>query len=284
MQRLYFEQMINASPHVVWSILWEDATYRKWTAVYSEGSYAVGAFREGSRIHFLGPDGSGIYSDVVRMAPEEQMRFKHIGEIKNFQEQEIATGESWYGAIEQYDLEEQESGTLLKMILDTTSSFAEFMKATCPKALARVRTLAETGGTGQIQISTTLEGVSKEKAWNAYTQPLSIEQWNFATEDWHCPRAIADLSEGGRFAYTMAAKDGSNSFDFTGSFTKVDPFDMLNYKLDDGRNVFINFLDENERVHVSVLFDAEDENPAELQREGWQAILDNYARFVQRTA
>lgn len=118
------------------------------------------------------------------------------------------------------------------------------------------------------------------QAWDALTNPESIREWNHATDDWHCPKASNDLREGGQFSYTMAAKDGSFSFDLEGNFTLVAAPHTLHYNLADGRKVEVSLHETAEGVLVAQRFEPEQENPEEMQRMGWQAILDNYGRFA----
>ena len=282
MERLFFEEKIQATPHQVWKTLWDDATYRKWTAVYSPGSHAVSDWREGSRIHFIGPEGTGMYSDIETLLPEKTMKFRHLGEMKNFKELDPVEGESWSGAIEQYDLEELEDGTLLKLMLDTTNDFAGYFREKCPQALARLRSLTETGGSGKITVSSKLANTSPEAAWKTLTTPENIKEWNAANDEWHCPESHADLKPGGKFSHTMAAKDGSASFDFAGTYTIVDPPSRLAYTLDDGRTVIVDLVKEEDDVFIVQQFEVEDTAPVAMQQAGWQAILDNFARHAEK--
>ena len=121
------------------------------------------------------------------------------------------------------------------------------------------------------------------QAWDALTNPESIREWNHATDDWHCPKASNDLREGGQFSYTMAAKDGSFTFDLEGSFTQVEAPHTLRYNLADGRKVEVSLQETADGVLVAQRFEPEQENPEEMQRMGWQAILDNYGRFASGT-
>jgi uncharacterized protein YndB with AHSA1/START domain len=118
--------------------------------------------------------------------------------------------------------------------------------------------------------------------WQAWTSPEHIMQWNHASDDWHSPAAENDLRVGGRFKFTMAAKDGSVSFDFTGTYTAVEPHAYLAYKIDDGRTVDVTFTPADERTHVVERFEAEAINPPEMQQAGWQAILNNFKRHVEQ--
>lgn len=120
-----------------------------------------------------------------------------------------------------------------------------------------------------------------DNIWRAYTDPSHITQWNFASDDWHCPHAVGDLREGGKFSSRMEAKDGSFGFDFEGTYTKIVPQQRLEYNFGD-RTAEIDFIDEQDGVTVRVTFDAETENPVELQRDGWQAILNNFRKYAEQ--
>lgn len=119
-----------------------------------------------------------------------------------------------------------------------------------------------------------------EKVWEYWSEPKHITQWCQASEDWHAPHAENDLSVGGRFKTTMAAKDGSFSFDFSGTYTAVEPLKRIEYTLDDNRKVTILFSIEGNGTKVVESFEAENTHPAEMQQAGWQAILDNFKKYV----
>lgn len=118
------------------------------------------------------------------------------------------------------------------------------------------------------------------EVWRAYTTPEDIVQWNAASDDWHTTDARVDLREGGEFSSRMAAKDGSAAFDFAGVYTRVDDQACLEYRFGD-RLALVTFEDEGDGVQVVVTFDAEDIHTEEQQREGWQAILDNFRRHTE---
>lgn len=120
-----------------------------------------------------------------------------------------------------------------------------------------------------------------ERVWAAWNDPRAIEQWNAASPDWHTPRASVDLREGGRFSSRMEARDGSMGFDFEGTYTRVEPPRLIEYVMADGRKVRVEFIAAGDVVTVREHFDAEDQHGAEQQRQGWQAILDNFARHVE---
>lgn len=119
------------------------------------------------------------------------------------------------------------------------------------------------------------------KVWSAYTTPDHIKQWNTASDDWHTTQAAVDLRVGGAFTSRMEAKDGSFGFDFAGTYTKVVPGELIEYRFGD-RTGAVEFLTGANAVTVRVTFDAESENPVEQQRQGWQAILNNFARHVEQ--
>jgi uncharacterized protein YndB with AHSA1/START domain len=118
------------------------------------------------------------------------------------------------------------------------------------------------------------------KVWSAYTTPDDIKQWNAASDDWHTTSATVDLRVGGAFTSRMEAKDGSFGFDFVGTYTKIVPNELIEYSFG-GRIGTVNFVVGANGVSVSVTFDAESEHPVEQQRQGWQAILNNFAKHIE---
>lgn len=120
-----------------------------------------------------------------------------------------------------------------------------------------------------------------ETVWRAWNEPEDIKRWNAASDDWHTTQSEVDLRVGGRFSSRMEAKDGSAGFDFAGTYTEVEPARRLAFRMDDDREVTVEFVAGPEGVLVRETFDAEAENDPEFQRRGWQAILDNFARHVE---
>ena len=118
-----------------------------------------------------------------------------------------------------------------------------------------------------------------ETVWSAYVTPEDIVKWNAASDDWHTSKSTVDLRVGGQFSSRMEAKDGSFGFDFEGVYTKVVPHELIEYSFGD-REAQVVFSETVQGVTVTVSFDAENENEIELQREGWQAILDNFRQHV----
>ena len=120
-----------------------------------------------------------------------------------------------------------------------------------------------------------------DTVWKAWNTPQDIMQWNAASDDWHTTASEVDLRVGGSFNSRMEAKDGSMGFDFSGTYTKVIPNELVEYELDDGRVVSINFSSKAGSVVVTQEFDAESQMEAERQRQGWQSVLSNFARHVE---
>lgn len=138
--------------------------------------------------------------------------------------------------------------------------------------------------TTESRISITVEAtvnVPVERAWLLWTIPEHIMQWNNASEDWHTPKAESDLREGATFCYTMAAKDGSFSFDFAGTFDRIAVHKLITYTLGDGRKVQVHFKPEGNSTIITEVFEAENIHSPELQQQGWQAILNNFKRYAE---
>jgi uncharacterized protein YndB with AHSA1/START domain len=120
-----------------------------------------------------------------------------------------------------------------------------------------------------------------DKVWKLYTEPEHIMKWNNASDDWHTPKAENDLRVGGKFLSRMEAKDGSTGFDFEGIYDEVETNKRMAFSMSDGRKVTVNFAGVSQGTRVSITFDAEEENPIEMQRQGWQAILNNLKKYVE---
>jgi uncharacterized protein YndB with AHSA1/START domain len=132
----------------------------------------------------------------------------------------------------------------------------------------------------KISIQTTVKS-DIEKVWAAWTTPEDINQWNAASDDWHNPRSSNDLRVGGKFCYRMEAKDGSVGFDFEGTYTNVVPGKLIEYVLEDGRTVSVAFEQLDGGILVVETFETENSNSAEMQKQGWQCILDRFCAHVE---
>ena len=131
----------------------------------------------------------------------------------------------------------------------------------------------------KIEVATIVNAPLAE-VWHAYSNPEDIKLWNAASDDWHTTTSTVDLRPGGEFSSRMEAKDGSAGFDFAGTYTKVVENKLIEYSFG-GCQAVVTFEEVPQGVKVTVSFDAEEANPADMQRDGWQAILDNFARHVE---
>ena len=132
-----------------------------------------------------------------------------------------------------------------------------------------------------ITISSTISA-PVEKVWKYWTNPEHITLWCNASDDWHAPRAENDLRPGGKFTTRMEAKDGSFGFDFGGVYDMVKPNELIEYTLEDGRVVTIHFSSLGDETRVVEMFDAENENPVDMQKGGWQSILNNFKKYTEQ--
>jgi uncharacterized protein YndB with AHSA1/START domain len=279
MKKLNFKIKINAPAKKVWQVLWNDSTYRQWTSAFMEGSYAVSDWKEGSKILFLGPGGGGMYSIIAENKPNQYMAFKHLGEVKNFAEQpDTDESKSWSGSMETYSLKEENEMTTLETTLDATEQFQEYFQTTFPKAMALLKQLAEQPV--KITIEATI-AATVEKVWKFWSAPEHIRKWCNASDDWHAPKAENDLRTGGKFLTRMEAKDGSFGFDFGGVYDEVKTNKRIAYTMGDGRKADAIFTTEGNTTKVVETFEAESENSFDMQRGGWQAILNNFKKYTE---
>lgn len=281
MKKLTFTIDINAPKEKVWNSLWDDENYENWTTPFCEGTYTVSDWNEGSKIYFMAPNGGGMNSRIDIKKPFETMSFKHYGEIENFKEMpDTEITKSWSGSEERYDLAENNGITTVKVAVDIVESHEDYFNEAFPKALEKLKEIAESETkTISVRISTK---ENLEKVWDYFTNPKHIVNWCFASEDWHAPKAENDLRTGGTFTTTMAAKDGSSGFDFGGTYNEVIPQQKYTYTMEDGRKVTVKFEKMDDSVIVTENFKPEYQNTMELQREGWQAILENFKKYLEK--
>jgi uncharacterized protein YndB with AHSA1/START domain len=144
METLEFKIRIKASPEKIWNVLWNEETYKQWTGAFCEGSYAISDWNEGDKIHFLSPGGEGMNSIIEKKTPNEYMAFKHLGEIKNFEELPI-TEETliWSGAMETYRLIPDDEFTDLIAQMDIVEKYIDYFKEAFPKGLETIKELSE---------------------------------------------------------------------------------------------------------------------------------------------
>ncbi|WP_288436448.1 SRPBCC family protein [uncultured Chryseobacterium sp.] len=132
----------------------------------------------------------------------------------------------------------------------------------------------------KITVSAAINADAK-KVWNYYTSPEHITQWNFADPSWQCPSASNDMRVGGKYAARMEAKDGSFGFDFEAVYDEIKDGENFKYTIPDGRQVEVDFKEQEGQTQLNVAFDPENQNPEEMQKGGWQAILDNFKKYTE---
>ena len=120
-----------------------------------------------------------------------------------------------------------------------------------------------------------------EKVWKYWTEPHHIQNWNYASDGYHCPNAINDLKENGNFSYTMASKDGMSTFDFKGKYLDIIPEELLKYEIEDGRIVTIVFSELGNETEIIQTIEAERNHSIEEQQAGWDAILQNFKKYCE---
>ena len=280
MIKVNFSAAIHAPKQRVWYVLWEKSFYEQWTRLFAEGSTVkTDGWKEGSMVQFLGPNENGMVSMVVANKPNEYMSFRHLGIVKDGVEDttsDEATG--WAGAMENYTLKEENGIIVLTVEMETTEEYKDYFNNKWPKALAKVKELSE--AKTMITVTATVN-VTIDTVWDSWTNPAHIVNWNNASDDWHTPKASNDLRKDGRFTFTMAAKDGSFSFDFGGTYTSVEPKQKISYIMDDGRVATILFEQNGGSVSITETFQAEHIHSLEMQEAGWQAILNNFKKYTE---
>ena len=271
---------INASKERVWFALWDPYHYSKWNSVFCEGSYAItNHWEQGSRVHFLSPQGNGMYSTVTENKMPEKMSFTHIGKLKDFQEMPLDDeAKKWTGGQEKYLLSHDNGITTLTVRVDVFDMFIDFFDASFPKALDLVKQLSEDF---KITVETSVNR-NIQACWNAWNNPSDIIRWNSASQDWHTTKAENDLAIGGKLFYRMEAKDGSMGFDFVAYYTSISLHRSIAYSMADGRKASLEFNADGNGTSLTECFEPEGDNPFDLQRQGWQSILNNFKTYVER--
>ena len=122
---------------------------------------------------------------------------------------------------------------------------------------------------------------NQQKVWDYYTKPEHITKWNFADPSWHCPKAENDMKVGGKYSARMEARDGSFGFDFEAIYNDIVEGKSFTYTMPDGREVTVDFVPQGDKTNLKIVFDAESQNPVEMQKAGWQSILNNFKNYVE---
>lgn len=288
MRKLNLTQSINAPVEKVWNAVVSKDLYEQWTAAFMPGSTFEGTWETGAEMRFLGPSNTeardGMFSMIAEVRRHEYISIKHLGMITNGVVDTTSDAvKEWAPSFENYTFKATPTGTEFILDMDVADSYYDMFMQMWPHALERLKEVVETGSSSWIDIGTFISA-PLSKVWEYYTKPEHIVQWGFASDDWEAPAAENDLRVGGRFKTVMAAKDKSAQFDFTGVYTAVKPQEFIAYTIDDGRKVRVNFAEYGTQVQVAASFQGETENSHELQKQGWQAILDNFKKHVEKGA
>ena len=280
MIKITFSATIHAPKQRVGYVLWEKSFYEQWTSLFAEGSTVkTDGWKEGSKVLFVDQNNSGMLSIVAANKPYEFMSFRHIGMVNNgVEDTESEAVKSWAGATENYTLKEEGGFITLTVEMEISEEHKDYFNTAWPKALDKIKELSE--AKTMITVFTTVNSPIK-KVWDSWTSPVHIVNWNNASDDWHTPQASNDLRKDGRFTFTMAAKDGSFSFDFAGTYTSVEPEKKISYIMDDGRVANVCFEQESNAVKITEEFQAENFHSVEMQEAGWQSILNNFKKYTE---
>ena len=282
MENISFQVKINAAKEKVWNCLWDLIYYQTWTSVFAEISTVItDNWKEGSKIFFVDHSGNGMVSKILCNKENGTMTFQHLGMIKDGIEDTTSDEmKTWSGATESYHVVEHEGTTTLSASLDSNEQMKDFFSSTFPLALEKVKGLAEGTVKPIITVIATVNA-PVSKVWENWTKPEHITKWNQANDDWHCPASNNDVKTGGKFSTTMAAIDGSFSFEFGGDYNEVKENEMIAATLGDGRMWKTYFNPNGNTTTVIERFEAEAMNSLELQQGGWQAILNNFKKYTE---
>ncbi len=278
LKTLKFSTEITANTDNLWFVLWNKAQYKMWTSAFSEGgSLAITDWQEGSYVHFVNNEGDGIFAKITENVKNQIMSFRHQGQVKNSIKQQVDP--IWENALEQYVIKEINGKVRLEVNFESPADYVSFFEKTFPKALENIKNQTE-----NLFINISAEILKPiEQVWEYYNTPEHIVNWNFAADTWHCPSSENNLKEGGNFKNTMAAKDGSFSFDFEGEYKKIEIHKYILYHIKgDNREVHIYFEKKAAKTLVTIKFQPESMNPLELQESGWQAILNNFKTYIEK--
>lgn len=282
MKTLTFSVSIAASPERVWQAMLEHGGYEQWTAEFCPGSTYEGRWEAGERIRFLSQGGDGMSSEIAACEPQRFVSIRHLGMIQGGVEDTTSPAAiPWASAYENYMFTPEPDGseTRVEISTDVPPEYEEMMRDAWPRALQTLTALCESS-MPWVTVDTTVRA-PLAAVWEAWISPDRIAHWCTASPDWGVGAVENDVRLGGRFRTQMMAKDGSAGFDFCGEYAVVAPQQHLRYVMDDGRRVDVRFHPMGDTTYVSETFEAESQNPVEMQRQGWQAILENFRAHVE---
>lgn len=285
MAKIHLERAFDVGPELLWELVVDPDHYRFWTETFSEGSDFDGEWTKGAHIRFVAEDEngaeSGMLSEIVESQWPEFISIKHVGLVINgVDDFDSPLAREWTGAFENYRFIPKEDGTSIFAVeQDLPEEQTEEFKENWEKSFDRMAIRLETSGNvGKVITLREKSPNRPEVIWEKLVAPEKVMTWNFASDDWHCPTAANNLAVGGEFHYEMAARDGSESFDFGGTYTDIEAPKKLYFVLGDGRKVRIDILEKPYGCLIEERFEAEQQNNLHLQRQGWQNILKNLAR------
>lgn len=284
MIKIHVEKKFDARPELLWELVVDSLYYSIWVEAFSEGAAFSGDWTSGNKIRFVVEDEDGLengmLSEIVESRWPEFISIRHLGiVVGGIADYDSSMAQEWAPAFENYSFVSQgEDGCLFKVDQDLPEEEAETFKDNWQEAFARMAALLETNpDIGRVINLREKSSHSPQVIWDKLTQAEKVKSWNFASDDWHCPQAQNNLELGGEFHYEMAAKDGSASFDYWGTYTEIDRDKSLAFVLGDGRKVRITIEDKPYGSLITESFEVEAENSLDLQRHGWSAILKNLA-------
>lgn len=285
MKRLHVERTFNVGPELLWELVVDPVHYSFWADLTREGAGFRGDWTKGSNIRFVveHEDGteSGMLSEVVASQWPEFISIRHIGVIMNgIEDFDSPMAQTWTPAAENYCFIPQEDGTCLfvneqDLPEDHYDAFKADWETYFDLMEERLATSEDIGKAITIREQSSH---SAKEIWSRLVTPEKVMTWNFASDDWYCPKARNHLEVGGKFHYEMAAKDGSMSFDYWGTYTHIEEPNELRYVLGDGRKVRIQITEKPYGCVIEEYFEAEEDENLNLQRQGWQSILKNLAK------
>ena len=284
MKRIVLEYTFETSSEYLWELIVDPEHYRYWTTAFSEGSKFIGNWTKGSTIHFVMIDDegneSGMLSEVMESEWPNRIFIQHKGLVMNgIEDYESPQAKLWTPAYENYTMKQIEGGKCtFKMEQTIPEAFEDEFLDNWHHAFKlmeeRLKLLPD------LNYRISLEAYSKHspsEVWKRLTNPELVKTWNYASPDWHCPLASNSLRIGGEFHYEMAARDGSISFDFWGTYDEIEVDQTLGFTLGDGRKVSIHLIEKPWGALILEHFEPERDNSLHLQRQGWQAILNHLA-------
>jgi uncharacterized protein YndB with AHSA1/START domain len=290
MKKIFKEIVVDTSREVMWAAVINDNKYKLWTSVFDEGSYFEGGWQKGDKIRFLTQNEKGqsigMVSEIAQSDHLEFISIRHLGYIENGVEDFTSDAvKKWAPSYENYRLEELESGkTRFSVEMDIEDEQFELFDRLWTKALEKLKEVCEKnlGAFAPITVEALVDA-PLSTVWDYWITPEHVMKWNFASDDWYCPSAENDLRKGGRYNYRMAAKNGSMAFDFGGTYTEVVLNERIVSQLDDGRMVHVVFSSPSgNSTKVTETFEAETLNSLELQKGGWQSILNNFKAAAEK--